>query len=73
MDNARLNRLGTTLQSTQQRQELMIHQIDEDSKDIATNRHAIKSLGRVTEAIGKLILITHWTSLGNSAAMIIMP
>ena len=72
MDNAKLNKLGSALESTQQRQELMIHQIEEDSKEIATNRMAIKSLGNVTAAIGKLTSTNHWTSVGNSAAKIIM-
>ena len=71
MTSQKLAQLGSAVQTLEGRQELLIHQVEQDSKDIATNRMAIKTLADVAQAIGKLTSEAHWTSVGNSAAIII--
>ena len=71
MTSQQLAKLGSAVQTLEGRQELLIHQIEQDSKDIATNRIAIKTLADVAQGIAKLTSEAHWTSVGNSAAIII--
>ena len=54
MTSQKLAEQGSAVQTLEGRQELLIHQVEQDSKDIATNRMAIKTLADVAQAIGRL-------------------
>ena len=65
MNSAQLDTLREGLRSTDTRQQLLIHAIDENSNHIATNRAAVSQLAELTERIISYTTVEHWRSAGQ--------
>ena len=59
MDSGQIKTLHEGLRSTDTRQQLLIHAVDENSHHIATNRAAISKLAELTERVVTSITIEH--------------
>ena len=59
MNSGQIETLREGLRSTDTRQQLLIHAVDENSHHIATNRAAISKLAELTERVVTSITIEH--------------
>ena len=71
MNSGQIKTLREGLRSTDTKQQLLIHAVDENSHHIATNRAAISQLAELTERVVKFTTIEHWKTSGQFTYMLI--
>ena len=71
LNSAQLGTIREGLKSTETRQQLLIHAVDESSNEISTNRAAISQLAGLTEKVITFTSIAHWQKEGQFTYMLI--
>ena len=71
MNSGQIETLREGLRSTDTRQQLLIHAVDENSHHIATNRAAISQLAELTERVVTFTTIEHWKTSGQFMYMLV--
>ena len=60
VNGQKIDHIAEALSQTVDRQDLMIAQLEADSKHIATNRHLLSNLGDVVSVVSKTVRADHW-------------
>ena len=71
MDGQKIEHLSEALSDVVDRQDLLLVQVDANSKEIQTNRHMLSNLGDITRILGSMIREEHWMLQGMYLYMII--
>ena len=67
----KIEHLADALSRTVHRQDLLLEQVEQDNKEISTNRHLISNLGDVTKLMGIMVEEQHWVEQGMYIFLII--
>ena len=70
-EGSKIEQLGKTLNSVVARQEQMIHLLDQESQEIATNRLAMKVLAKAVEGIERVVEYNTWLNDVQSVTLVV--